>query len=118
MKALFRIAPIYRPYSGTSNGVRIQAAIPNNAGRKMIPTDKGMIATSREVPSFRRPYLLNESMDYPHEGAISEQDMERFFDALRFMGYSEFEQVAGKKDKPIVLPEAMRERLRAAGFTV
>lgn len=118
MKALFRVAPIYRPYSGKSNGVRLQAAIPNNAGRKMIPTDKGLIATSREVPSFRGPYLIAESMDYPDEGAITERDMERFFDRLRFMGYSEFEQVAQKKGKEIVLPEAMRERLRAAGFTV
>lgn len=98
MKALIRTSTTRRPNSGEVIGVRLQACVPNNAGRKMIPTDKGIIATKKEVPSFRKPYFILESMDYADHGQVTEAEIERFKQRLKWEGFAEFEFL--NADKP------------------
>lgn len=97
MKALIQFKKVYRPYSGSFTGVRLQAAIPNTAAKKMIPSERGFMATNKEVPSFRAPYLITESMDFPNRAEISKDDVERFVGNLMFLGYSEFEIIQEAK---------------------
>lgn len=99
-KALVRIQGKYRPVSGELIGFRLQAAIPNMAGRKMVHTSNGLRATSEEVPAFRKPYLIGESMDYDAIERVSEADAERFAKQLRWAGYSQFEFVGADENDP------------------
>lgn len=93
MKAIIRFKKTYRPYSDYLIGVRLQATVPNLAARKMKKTSKGIVATAQEVPSFRKPYLITESMDYPNQNEISKSDVERFVNGLVSLGFTEFEMV-------------------------
>jgi hypothetical protein len=97
-KALVRVTAKRRPVSGDIIGYRLQAAIPNAAGRRMVMTSGGPRATSEEAPSFRKPYLIEESMDYGYMRAISESDVERFARGLNFAGYDSFEFVDAGDD--------------------
>lgn len=96
MKALIRHSTTRRPHSGEVLGVRLQACVPNEAGRKMIPTKDGVRATNKVVPSFRKPYLILESMDYANEGMVTEAEIERFKQRLSWEGFTEFEFVNAK----------------------
>jgi hypothetical protein len=93
MKALIRTKKIFRPYSQKVLGYRVQATIPNMAARKMRKVKSGFVATEQEVPSFRAPYLICESMDYATERDISKGDMERFVLNLLSLGFTEFEML-------------------------
>jgi hypothetical protein len=97
--ALVRLQPKYRPVSGELQGFRLQAAIPNNAARRMVMTANGPRATSEEAPAFRKPYLIEESMDYSYVGMVSDTDCERFAKALRASGYTRF-QFIDESDDP------------------
>jgi hypothetical protein len=99
-KALVRIQAKYRPISGEVIGFRLQAAIPNTAGRRMVQTSNGPRATSEEVPAFRKPYLIDESMDYASIDSVSEADVERFAKKLHWAGYDQFEPVRGEAADP------------------
>jgi hypothetical protein len=90
-KALVKVAAKRRPVSGDILGYRLVAAIPNLAGRKMVMTSSGPRATKEEAPSFRKPYLISESMDHSDLSAISEADCERFAKSLKWAGYTSFE---------------------------
>lgn len=94
MKAIIRFKKTYRPYSDYFVGVRLQATVPNNAARKMKKTSKGIVATEEQVPSFRNPYLICESMDYPSQNEISKSDVERFVGNLTSLGFTEFEMLS------------------------
>lgn len=115
MKALIRVQPKYRPVSGDLQGMRMQAAIPNTAARKMVRTGAGFRATAQEVPAFRKPYLILETGD---QWSFSENDLERFKQKLKWEGFDEFELLTdldgGKIDteqKP--MPEHVRSELEA-----
>jgi hypothetical protein len=122
MKALIRIQPKYRPVSGDLQGMRIQAALPNMAARKMVRTSAGFRATETPVPAFRKPYLVAETGD---QSWFTENDLERFKQKLKWEGFSEFEMLTdlnGRKledDKPVTPAvqeqiDAMRAKLSAA----
>jgi hypothetical protein len=121
MKALIRVQPKYRPVSGDFQGMRIQAALPNKAARKMIRTNGGFRATATEVPAFRKPYLIAETGD---QYSFSESDLERFKQKLKWEGFSEFEMLTtidGRKvsDMPADVKrefEAMQKKLSDALF--
>jgi len=59
------------PVHGAARGTKLQAAIPNNAGRSF----------GKEVPSFAKPYLVYEAV------YTCTQDMERFVRKLASMGF-------------------------------
>ena len=103
MKALIKITPKFRPYSGELAGFRILAAIPNLAAKRMLKTSSGFRATNEEVPSFRAPWLIKESMDYASESLVLPADMDRFKAGLAWEGFNEFEMVVReeKADKKL-----------------
>lgn len=103
-KAVVRIQPKFRPISGDIIGYRLQAAIPNTAGRRMVMTSNGPRATDEEVPAFRKPFLIEESMDYSSIQSVSEVDCERFAKQLNWAGYDHFQFLADADDP-------LRERL-------
>lgn len=85
-KAIIKIKETRRPISEDTIGFRIQAAVPNMAGRDF---------RGNAVPSFRKPYLIAESSDF---SAIEDKDYERFTENLRKLhNYTEFEIVAAPK---------------------
>lgn len=90
MKALVRVAPKYRPISGDLIGLRIQAAVPNLAARRMVKTSKGFAATDEQVPAFRKPYLILESSDLSW---ITEGELEGFKKKLAWEGFTEFQMM-------------------------
>jgi len=105
MKALIKITPKFRPYSGELAGFRILAAIPNLAAKRMLKTSSGFRATNEDVPSFRAPYFIRESMDFASENLVLPADMVRFKRALEWEGFTNFEMVttpdkAAKKLSP------------------
>lgn len=97
-KALVRIQAKYRPISGEILGFRLQAAIPNLAGKRMVQTSNGLRATDEEVPAFRKPFLIDESMDHSAIEAVTEADVERFAKKLTWAGYTSFEFVGADPD--------------------
>lgn len=113
MKALIRKSTTRRPNSGDVIGIRLQACVPNNAGRKMIPTDKGIIATKKEVPSFRKPYFIIESMDYADEGQINDAEIGRFKQRLMWEGFSEFEFLGEEKQAGSQLSPEVKAKIDA-----
>jgi hypothetical protein len=104
-KVLVRIQPKYRPVSGDLIGFRLQAAIPNMAARRMVMTSNGPRATDEPAPAFRKPYLIDESMDYSCIEAVSERDIERFAEKLTWAGYTSYEFICPDDD-------LARQRLR------
>ena len=120
MKALVRVQAKYRPVSGDLQGFRIQACIPNLEARKMIRTKNGFAATDEQVPAFRRPYLIRESMDYARESEVTSEEMDRFKKALLWEGFNEYEMIVkAEKLGKALTPErqaAIDEMLARLGF--
>lgn len=85
MKALVRLKEVTRPLSEETIGFRLQAAIPNSAGK----------AFGKEVASFRGDYLILESSDHSatelEAGNAFQRIVEGFASDLRRFGYTEFE---------------------------
>jgi len=116
--ALVRVQAKYRPVSGDLQGFRIQAALPNMSAKRMVKTSKGFRATDEDVPAFRPPFLLSESMDYSDESLVTDAEMARFKKNLAWSGFTEFQMIvkpekAGKKLTPEAQAkiDAMLERL-------
>lgn len=97
--ALIKIQAKYKPYSGDLQGFRILAALPNMAAKKMLKTSSGFRATNEDVPAFRHPYLLDQSMDYANETLVTEAELERFKTKLGWAGFHQFRMIV-KADKP------------------
>jgi hypothetical protein len=92
MKALVRVKPVYRPISRDIIGLRLQAAIPNNAARRMMAIEGGEFrATKQEVPSFQGHYLIGESMDYSGFSEITASELDRFLARIKFEGFTTIE---------------------------
>lgn len=85
MKALIRLKQTTHPISEEVIGFRLQAAIPNMAGK----------AFGKEVPMFRSPYLISESSDHSVEELSRDGAFEKviasFQEQLRFQGFSEIQ---------------------------
>lgn len=101
-KALIHVKPVRKPISEEVIGFRLEAAIPNMAGRVMRARQDGdsvvFRATKEEAPSFRKPYLIEQSSDH---NAIDRRKVERFMDALRWAGYDEFELIGKYAGEPL-----------------
>jgi hypothetical protein len=118
MKALIQFKTTRRPVSGDIIGVRLQAAVPNLKARKMFGRDDGsFVITKKEIPSFRKPYLIAESMDYGDRADISEAEVERFKHRLMWEGFTEFEMLGKKDDEPSMLDDETKAKIdRALGL--
>ncbi|CAM3121685.1 hypothetical protein [Cupriavidus taiwanensis] len=96
MKAIIQLKCTRHRSSGEIIGFRMQAAIPNEAGRVMRACTDGQgevlsfYATSQLAPSFNRPYLIEETSDY---SLIGKGEMKRFLEKLRWQGYTAYEFV-------------------------
>jgi hypothetical protein len=107
VKALIRTQRKFRPVSGELLGYRIQATVPNAAGRRMIPTEEGDFRPiGGPVPAFRKPYLILETGDLP--AAPTEAELAAFKHKLEWEGFSEFEMVGKKADEQPKLSAAGR----------
>jgi hypothetical protein len=104
MDAVIHAKVVRRPISGQIIGYRLEAAVPNQQGRKMKPlynSEGGVesfIATHEAVPSFKKPYLVAQSSDY---NAIDKTTINRFLDSLRFTGFRDFEFFGKVGDVPL-----------------
>ena len=102
-KVVLKLKEVRRPISDDTIGYRIQAAIPNQAARKMKPRkdkktgDVHFVATGETTTSFSKQYLIAESSDMTNE--LNEQVFQRLRDNLRWMGYSHFEWVSDEEKK-------------------
>ena len=74
------------PISEETIGFRLQAAIPNQAGRDWRGNPK---------PSFTKRYLVAESSDM--SAMPEEKDYVKFCEELKFLGFKEFPIVAVPK---------------------
>lgn len=104
-KALIHVRAVRRPISEEVIGFRLEAAVPNQDGRKMKARrtkegDVSFYATQEATPSFRRPYFIAESSDYPF---IDRRKVERFMKDLEWQGYREFELVGKYQGEPFAL---------------
>lgn len=83
MKALVRLKESKHPISEETIGFRLQAAVPNVAGR----------AFGKEIPSFRAPYFIAESSDHSlselEKDGVFEDIIKQFQEQIRFQGYGE-----------------------------
>lgn len=104
MKAIVRVKTTRRPTSREIIGFRLEAAVPNEAQRRMVPSFNGegeiesFIYKSDFVPSFRRPYLIQASGDEPY---INEEVLKRFLKKLRWEGYRLFEFFGKYEGEPM-----------------
>lgn len=57
MKAILKVKTITHPISEEIIGYRIQAAVPNKAGK----------AFGKEVPSFKKPFFILETSDFSYD---------------------------------------------------
>ena len=101
-KVIIRISEKKRPISEETIGFRFQAAIPNQAAKKMKPFttkkgDRGFIATDVPAVSFKKDYLVYETGDMSD---INERDFERFLKGLKGMGFSHY-QWAAEGSQPV-----------------
>lgn len=99
-KAIVRVKVTRRPRSSEVIGYRLEAAIPNEAGRVMKASFdsagdvRGFYSTGEPTPSFQRPYLIEQGSDNPW---ITQGDVDRFLKHLKWSGYDQF-QLVGKYD--------------------
>lgn len=96
-KAIVRVKVTRRPRSEEVIGFRLEAAVPNAAGRVMKAKRAGgevvaFYATEEPAPSFRRPYLVDQGSDNPW---ITQSDIDRFLTGLKRSGFDDF-QLVGK----------------------
>lgn len=109
MKALIQVKTVRQPISGNVLGFRIQAAVPNEAGRVMRANFNGegqaesFYATKETAPSFRRPYFISETSDYTTLGI---REVDRFLKDLQWQGYRKYEFV-GKMWERLALTELL-----------
>ena len=93
-KCLVRVTTATRPNSGGFIGYRLEAAVPNTAGRKVKARREGrelvgFYSTDIEAPSFRHPYLIKQSSD---RSRITPADVSAFVNVLRlFHKFKSFE---------------------------
>jgi hypothetical protein len=92
-KAVIKLKTVRRPSSQEIIGFRMQATLPNTAGRTMrARLENGeavsFYATDEPAPSFKKPYLICESSDCSH---IGKREIVRFLDGLRWQGFKEYE---------------------------
>lgn len=81
-KAMLRLREVKRPISEETIAFRIEAAIPNRAGK----------AFGKNVPSFRKPYFIAETSDISEQELNAEnfeKAMTSFRQKLKWAGYSE-----------------------------
>lgn len=81
MKAMLRLKTVKHPISESVIGFRIEAAIPNKAGK----------AFGKEVPSFKKPYFIAQSSDHS-EAFLKEhfsQVVEKMKADLKWQGVNE-----------------------------
>lgn len=103
-KALIHVKATRHPISEEIVGFRLEAATPNNEGRVMRARrgedgeTLGFYATKEATPSFRKPYLIAQSSDYP---AINKSRIEKFMNNLSWQGYKEFELVGKYEGEPL-----------------
>jgi hypothetical protein len=81
-QALLKIKATKHPISEETIGFRIQAAVPNNAGRGFH---------GNAIPSFAKKYLIGESSDYT---TLGDKQIAAFVDDLNFQKYNEFVMVS------------------------
>ena len=99
-KVVLKLKEVNRPISGDSIALRIQAAVPNDAARKMLPRrdgatgDVSFIATNETATSFAKKYLIAESSDMV---SPCEKVFALLRENLRWLGYSHFEWVDDKE---------------------
>jgi hypothetical protein len=97
-KALIHVKTVRRPVSQQVIGFRLEATIPNMAGRKMKTCNgEDFFATSEAAPSFRKPYFIEASGDYSE---ISPKIVRRFMGGLKWSGFDEFELIGKYGDAP------------------
>lgn len=99
-KVILKLKEVKRPISGDSISLRIQAAVPNEAARKMLPRKDGVsgdvsfIALKEMTTSFSKEYLIAESSDM---ASPCEKVFALLREHLRWLGYSHFEWVDDKE---------------------
>ena len=109
-KALVRIKTVRRPNSQEILGFRIEAAIPNDAGRVMRARKEGgetvgFYATGASTPSFVRPYKICESSDHTTIGA---KKVTEFVEKqLYWQGYKDIAYVGKFDGTPLIELMAM-----------
>lgn len=92
-KAVVHVKTVRRPISDEIIGFRLEAAIPNEAGRVMKAKHvgngelDGFYATDEVAPSFRKPYFI---CDRAFNG---KKDIERLKEDLAWYGYKEVQYV-------------------------
>jgi hypothetical protein len=102
-KAIVRVKITRRPRSDEIIGFRLEAAVPNEAGRVMRARKEngqtvGFYATSQPAPSFRRPYLIDQGSDNPW---ITQGEIDRFLTKLKWEGYDQFDLVGNYDGDPL-----------------
>ena len=101
-KALIHVKISRHPISEQIIGFRLEAAIPNMDGRVMKARKDGdstaFYATDERAPSFRKPYLIEQTGDY---GRISKDKIDRFMDRLKWEGFKDFELIGKYQGEPL-----------------
>ena len=88
-KATIHVRTVRHRISERVIGFRLEAAIPNQAGRKMKPLGDGdFYATKETATSYRKPYLIAESSDHSF---IRAKEIKSFLDELRRAKFDQFE---------------------------
>lgn len=100
-KVLIHVKTNRRPISEEVIGFRLEAAVPNMAGRKMKARKNGdsvsFYATQEPAPSFRGSYQVAVGSDF---NDITPDILERFKRDLKWDGYTEFELVGNYLGEP------------------
>ena len=81
-QALLKVKETKHPISEATIGFRIQAAVPNQAGRDF---------RGNAVPSFAKRYLISESSDHTEVGV---KQMADFINDLQFQNFNDFVMVS------------------------
>lgn len=92
-KAIIRIKTVRTKTTDEIIGYRLEAAIPNEAGRQMRARRDStgevisFYATAKSQPSFTGQYLIEQSSDM---SVVQPRAVQRFMENLRFSGYDQF----------------------------
>ena len=85
-QALLKIKATKHPISEETIGFRIQAAVPNNAGRDF---------RGNAIPSFAKKYLISESSDHTTVGV---KQLDSFLNDLTFQKFNDFVIVSDARE--------------------